>query len=150
MVEKWRTELIKLAEIVRRGAVDRLTRQLNENIANVNKAYVLKQQIIENLRAEPDSIFGDTNIFIQTENHLLVHDVAKTLNIRLERNAEVDGFNFRGKVGDILVSVYGMKEIPHCKIVPHKKMVEQTTYETVCNGVGESLGDPNIKRVAPK
>lgn len=132
-MEEWQEQQIE-------KAMEQTEREQIRTMANAEKrcdrlmeAYKLKKQIILALREEPLGMFGDDCVYIRTENHELVHDVSKALRIKLKRTAQSDGFNFTAKIGDIRICVYGMKEVPHCKIVAHKVMQEVTKYETVCN-----------------
>lgn len=137
MIEKWREKLLEEAKSVREIAVKRIRERVEERVDRVNKVYDVKIKIIERLRTEPDNVFGNDAIFVRTDNHLLVHDVARALDMKLDRSAENNGFNFKGVLGDVEVCVYGIQEVPHCRIISKKAMKEITTYEVVCNGVAE-------------
>jgi hypothetical protein len=133
-MEEWQEKLIEEAEEKARRGVEEARNFYDRTIGETYRTLEIKKKIIAALREEPKFIMGRTDILIQTDNHELVHDVARTLGIKLERSAELDGFNFRGEFEGIDINVYGMQEVPHCKIVPKKKRKTVIVYETVCNG----------------
>ena len=132
-MEEWQEQLIKEAERNATKSLDRTMGDAEERCAKLMEVYRIKKRVVLALREEPLSLFGDLSIYMKTENHKLVHDVTKALGMKLERSAQADGFNFTGKYKDIPICVYGMSEVPGCKIVANKVMQEVTIYETVCN-----------------
>lgn len=132
-MEEWQQQLVEEAMERTERAQERTMVNAEKTCQKLMETYKIKKQIILALREEPNSIFGETSVYIKTKNHELVHDVSKTLRIKLKRTAQADGFNFIAKIGDISICVYGMQEVPHCKIVAHKVMQEVIEYEAVCN-----------------
>jgi hypothetical protein len=134
MVEKWRTDLMNKAKSEAEIAIESEQRDYEKKKAKIWRVYDLKLGAIASLRERPDMMFGSTAMFVRTSDHKLVHDISKALGVRLDRSADRDGFSFKGTVDEVSIIVYGVDTVPHCRIVPHKKMVEVTEYETVCNG----------------
>lgn len=128
----WRQKLIDETDKDMKKAIQRTRNYATQEIAKITQTAEIRKRLIKCLREKPEMIFGSDGIYIRTKNHLLVHDVAKELNIKLERTAESDGFNFKSEYEGVRINVFGMQTIPHCKIVPHKEMQEITIYETVC------------------
>jgi hypothetical protein len=136
-MEEWQQKLIDTAEVRATSDAEGLKLYIERQTAIIQKTLEIKKRIIAALREEPDDLFGSRNIFIRTQNHELVHDIVRTLGIKLDRTAEVDGFNFKGEYKGITVCVYGMQKVPHCKIVSKKVRKTVIVYETVCNQEGE-------------
>jgi len=147
MVEKWRLELEREAINARGLALGRFQREYKEKTRDAYKTLELKLRIIDTLRTEPESVFGDTSVFVRTEDHLLVHDVAKALNVKLDRTADDNGFQFAAEVGNISVRVYGVQNVPHCRIVPKIVRKSITVYTAICNGDADAFTDPKINRI---
>jgi len=133
-LEDWQKEELWEAERTARNARETVARNLAKQLARIDAALELKKRVIPALREKPKAIFGTDNLFIHSENYLLAHDVAGALGIKLEREAESDGINYKGHFGEIPIYVYGMETAPGCKIVRKKVMEEVEKVELVCDG----------------
>jgi len=131
LFKSWREKMIE--EVEREVEKNKLGvfEETCKAVEKIKKAAEIKKRIIGVLREEPYSVFGTTGVYVNSKNHLLVHDIAKELGIELKRSAE-NTFHFRGKYDGIDICLYGAEEVLGCKIVPKKVMKEVTEYEVVC------------------
>jgi len=129
-MEEWKVKLLAKIERDYGNELERMGRRRDRLL----KVKQMKIKLAEQLRSEPMNLFGDEQIYLETAHFEHAHDVAKALHVRLNKGAESDGVNYRGKVDNVRVNVYGPETIPRCRIVREEKEVTHTevTYKLVC------------------
>jgi len=130
-VEDWKQYLIEDATRDYLGYREHLHRTAEKS----RRVLELKMKLIQELRKPVNLMFGDTMIFIQTDDFSVAHDVARALGITLYKDVDSDGVKYVGYADGIEVQVYGVKRIPKCRLVPKTvtETVTKTVYEVVCD-----------------
>lgn len=135
MKDKWRVQLLRDAERCAEEEIDYIKRDGEQSIGRVKKALELKKKVLPALRSKPQAIFGSRELYIQTDDFRLAHDVARCLGISLQKAGGYDGINYCGSYDGIRVTVYGMDKVLGCKVVRRRVMKEVEEVEMVCDGV---------------
>lgn len=133
-IKSWQEKLIEDIDKEELKAGQRALSGYMDMLEKIRKTSELKKRMVGVLREKPLWFFGDTAVYIKTNNNLLAHDIVKELRIRLERVAGGDGFNYNGSYDGVNICVYGVEAVAGCRVVKKKVMKEVTEFEVVCNG----------------
>jgi len=113
----------------------RFKESLKSKESKAAKTDQIKRKIILCLREPPDLMFGQTEVYVCTRNHKLVHDIAKEFGVTFEKRVnERQGYwQYQTRIDGIYVEVYGIQQILNCRLVAKEKLVKMQIWEIVCD-----------------
>lgn len=109
-------------------------RLLQEQRRRMLKTYDLKLKILQLLERPIEAIFGSTRVFIRTYDFRVAHELSRKLGITFWKDTDAYGATYTGYYDGIEIQIYGIKQLPRCKLVPKTRTVTETYYEIVCGG----------------
>ncbi|RLE67071.1 MAG: hypothetical protein DRJ38_00425 [Thermoprotei archaeon] len=113
-------------------------RLLQEQRRRILRAYELKLKILQILERPVEAIFGSTKVYIRTFDFRVAHELSRKLGIIFWKDTDSYGATYTGQYNGIEIEIYGIKQLPGCKLVPKTRTVTETYYEIVCGGESDA------------
>jgi hypothetical protein len=124
-VEEWRETMIKMSEMTRDSTLE------TAKVGHENRVAVIMTL------KEYAMVWGDTHIYVRTDNFKQAHAIAKGLKVKLLKTTETDGTNYRGKCEKFEIDIYGNMTSPKCVLVQKERVIParvEKYFEAICPG----------------